>query len=105
MHVSMNNEILSILSLAMKGGKAVSGEFQVMEAVKKKKACLVILAEDASDNTKKLFSDKAGFRDIPVITLGTKEILGRAIGKKDRSNVAILDPGFTSLILKKSGKV
>ena len=47
--------ILSMLGLAAKAGNLVSGEFSVEKAVKEHKAFLVIVAGDASDNTKKNF--------------------------------------------------
>ena len=101
----MNNGIFGILSLAAKSGKITSGEFSVKEAVLKEKAKLVIVSEDASDNTKKLFTDKASYRNIPVLTFGTKTDLGRAIGKEARSSIAVLDEGFKEIILKKSGDI
>ena len=48
-----NNRILSGLGLAQKAGCIASGEFAVEKAVKGGLACVVIVAEDASDNTKK----------------------------------------------------
>ena len=57
----MQNKILSLVGLAMKAGKVVSGEFSTEKAVKEGKASLVIVAEDASGNTKKLFLDKCDF--------------------------------------------
>ena len=45
------NKTLSMLGLARRAGKVVSGEFSVEKAVKSGKAYLVIVAEDASDNT------------------------------------------------------
>lgn len=51
------DRVRSLLSLAMKAGKLVSGEFLTEKAVKTGKATLVIAAEDASDNTKKMFTD------------------------------------------------
>lgn len=101
----MDKEVYGILSLAAKAGKLVSGEFSVKEAVLKEKAKLVILAEDSSANTKKLFHDKASFRSIPVLELGTKKMLGKALGKEERSSIAVLDEGFKGIILKKSGDV
>ena len=43
---------LSLLGLAMKAGKVVSGEFATEKAVKGKTAFLVLIAEDASENTR-----------------------------------------------------
>jgi ribosomal protein L7Ae-like RNA K-turn-binding protein len=86
--------LLSLLSLMQRAGKLQSGEFQSETAVKTGKAFMVIVAEDASDNTKKLFSDKCSFYNVPIVFFGLKEELGHAIGKEDRSSVAIIDEGF-----------
>ena len=88
------NKFLQLLSLCVKAGKAVSGEFLVEEAIKNKGAKLVIIAEDASDNTKKHFTDMCTYRDIPVIIKATKAELGKYTGKEFRANAAILDEGF-----------
>ena len=101
----MNNQadkrILSMFGLAARAGRIASGEFQTETAVKDGTAQLVVVAEDASDNTKKLFRDKGSFYKVPVITLGTKEELGHAIGKEFRASLAILDEGFATAIMKK----
>ena len=95
------NKILSLLGLATRSRKVDSGEFMTEKAVKSGKAYLVIVALDASDNTKKLFHDKCSFYKVPVIILGTKEELGHAIGKEFRASVAILDEGFAGAVMKK----
>ena len=59
------NKIYSLLGLAMRGRNLVSGEFQTEDAVKKGSAMLVIVAEDASANTKKLFHDKCSYYEVP----------------------------------------
>jgi len=96
-----DKSILSLFGLAARAGRIASGEFQTETAVKAGMAFLVIVAEDASDNTKKLFYDKCSFYKIPVITLGTKEELGHAIGKEFRASLAILDEGFAKAVMKK----
>lgn len=94
------NKVISLLGIAMKGRNLVSGEFQTMEAIKTGSAWLVIVAEDASENTKKLFHDKCSYYEIPVVDYGSKEDLGRAIGKDLRSSVAICDDGLSRAVLK-----
>ena len=60
------NKIYSLLGLAMRGRNLVSGEFQTEDAVKKGSAMLVIVAEDASANTKKLFhTDRRSY--VPIM--------------------------------------
>lgn len=94
------NKVLSLLGLAAKGRNVVSGEFQSESAVKDGSAMLVIMAEDASANTKKLFTDKCSYYEVPVYQYGTKETLGRAIGKDLRSSLAIIDAGLAKAIIK-----
>ena len=96
--MQITNKVYSLLGLAMRGRLMVSGEYQTEEAVKKKTAKLVIVAEDASDNTKKLFHDKCSFYDVPIYEFGKKEDLGRAIGKDLRSSLAICDDGMAAAI-------
>lgn len=94
------DKVISLLGLAMKGRNLVSGEFQTENAVKDGSAVLVILAEDASDNTKKLFRDKCSFYEVPVCCYGTKETLGRAIGRTLRSSLAVTNEGLAQAIIK-----
>lgn len=93
------NKIYSLLGLAMKGHNLVSGETQTLEAVKKGSARLVVIAEDASDNTRKLFTDKCSYYNVPVFIWGTKESLGRAIGKDMRSSVGICNAGLANSLI------
>ena len=97
----MTDRALQMLSLAMKAGKVVSGEFQTEEAVKGQKAFLVIVATDASDNTKKKFHDKCSYYGIPVRDAGSKDALGHAIGRASRATVAVTDRSFATGIMEK----
>ena len=89
-------KVLSLLGLAARGRNLVSGEFSTENAVKDGSACLVIISEDASANTKKLFTDKCSFYEVPIYTLGTKEMLG----KEMRASLAVTDPGLSDSIMK-----
>lgn len=95
------NKVFSLLGIAMRGHNLVSGELQTLEAIKKGSAMLVIIAEDASENTKKLFTDKCAFYEVPVQSYGTKEDLGRALGKDLRSSVGVCDAGLAEAIIKR----
>ena len=90
------NKIYSLLGLAMRGRNLVSGEFQTEDAVKKGSAMLVIVAEDASANTKKLFHDKCSYYEVPVYEYGTKEAIGRDL----RSSVGVCDAGLADALIK-----
>lgn len=93
------NKVLSLLGLSARAGKLVSGEYSTETAVKSGKAALVLVAEDASANTKKLFHDKCSFYEVPVYDFGTKEMLGHAVGKELRASVAVLDAGLADAVI------
>ena len=96
----MTDKALSMIGLATKAGKIASGEFSVESAVRKGKACLVIIASDASDNTKKSFNDMGAYYHVPVYIYGTKESLGTHTGRGYRASLAVLDAGFGKSIRK-----
>ena len=96
----MQDRVLSMLGLATKAGKIASGEFSVEKAVKSNKAYLVIVSADASDNTKKMFTNMCEFYEVPLFIYGTKEELGHAMGKEMRASLAITDPGFAKSLIK-----
>ena len=94
------SKALSLISLATKAGKTASGEFCTEKEIKTGMAALVIVAEDASDNTKKKFKDMCEFYEVPIYFYGDKDTLGHAMGKEFRASLAVTDPGFAKGIAK-----
>ena len=79
----MDKKLLQFLGLCQRAGKLASGETGALSAVRDGSAELVIVAENASDNTKKKFSDSAAYYDKNIVIFGDKVELGRAIGKEE----------------------
>lgn len=96
----MQNKILGLLGLSMKAGKVKAGEFSVEKSIKAHKAKLVLVAADASENTEKKFRQSCFYYQIPIFSFGTKEELGRGIGKKMRSSLCIEDEGFAKRMIE-----
>ncbi len=94
------DKILSLLSLAQKAGKITSGEFSTEKSVKSGKAFLVIVADDASDNTKKKFSNMCEYYEVPIYFFSDKENLGHHIGKEFRASLSVNDEGFAKSLKK-----
>lgn len=94
------DKALAMIGLAQKAGKVASGEFATEKAVKTGKAAMVIVADDSSDNTKKMFSNMCAYYQVPVYFYSDKETLGHAIGKQFRASLAILDEGFKNTVEK-----
>ena len=85
----MQNKIYGLLGLAARGRNVVSGEFATENAVKNGSAVLVIVAKDASDNTRKLFHDKCSFYEV-----------GHCIGKDERAALAVVDEGLAEKMIQ-----
>lgn len=94
------DKVLSYIGLAARGRNLASGEFSTEKAVKTGKAELVIVASDASDNTKKNFRDMCNFYEVPYMEYGDKAQLGHAIGKELRASMALLNHGLANAVLK-----
>ena len=97
----MKEETLKLIGLAKRAGKVMSGSYQVEQAIRKRQARLVLVAQDASDNTKKHFRNQCAFRQILLGCTGSKESLGHAIGQKERSCLAITDDNLAAAVRKR----
>lgn len=95
------DKTLSMLGIAMKAGKVSSGEFMTENAVKSGTAALVIIAGDASDNTKKKFQNMCDFYHVPIRIYSTKDELGHSMGKEFRASLAVNDAGLAQTIMEK----
>lgn len=96
----VKDKVLSMLGLATRSRNVVSGGFATEQAVKSGKAYLVIIAEDASDNTRKKYSNMCEFYEVPCVYYSTKEVLGHSMGKEERTTLAVTDEGFADSIQK-----
>lgn len=99
--MKQNDKVLNLIGLAQKARKVASGEFMTEKAVKTGAAALVILAEDASENTKKKFKNMCEFYEVPIRLYAVKDCLGHAMGKEIRASLAVTDEGLAQAIMKK----
>ena len=100
----MNNPISGLVGIAYRAGKIVSGYELSLQAIQKNKGKIVLIAKDASDNTKKTFFNKSKFYRVPIFEIETKEKLGRAIGKNSRSVLVCTDSGFAKALILRLNK-
>ncbi len=94
-----------MLSLAQRAGKVASGEFMAEGSVKEGKSSLVIIAGDASDNTKKKFTDMCTYYHVPILFYADRDTLGHAIGKEFRASISVNDPGLADEIRTRATEV
>ena len=96
----MMEKALSYVSLAKRAGQLASGAFTAEKAVKDKSARLVLVAVDASENTRKHFRDMCAYRGIPMRVTGSKRLLGKSVGEEERTVLAVLSEGLAAAVLK-----
>ena len=89
-----------MIGIATKAGKTVTGEFSTEKAVKEGRAYLVIVAGDASDNTKKKFHNMCDYYNVMIKIFSDKDKLGNACGKEFRASLAVTDEGLANAVLK-----
>ena len=77
-----NRRLLSLIGIATRARKVVSGEFSTKRCVKSGKSCLVIVSEETSENTKKKFINMCDHYKVPIYLFGTKDELGHAMGQE-----------------------
>ena len=96
------DKLLNLIGLAKKAGKLEIGEEPVGAAARSRHARLILIASDASDNTRRraLHFGEAG-ECICLAIPPTKEMLGRALGRSSCALLAITDIGFAEAMAKK----
>lgn len=94
------NNIYSFIGLAARARKIVSGEELVIKEIRRTNVKLVLLSEDASEQTKKKLMDKCSFYKVPIRVLGNRSDLGQAIGKAERVVIGIVDAGFANKLIE-----
>ena len=104
MNGSMNKDekqIYSLIGLCQKAGYISSGEFMTEKSVKGGSSCLVIVAGDSSDNTKKKFKNMTDFYEVPYREFGDKDNLGYSIGCEFRASLSVNNKGLADKIISK----
>ncbi|NLD86894.1 MAG: 50S ribosomal protein L7ae [Clostridiales bacterium] len=95
----MNKE-LSLLGLAKKAGKAAIGNEAVSDAVRHGYAKLILIASDASDNTKQRFERLSSGEDrvAHVVMPFEKTEIGKILGIAECAIVAVCDAGLAAAL-------
>lgn len=93
------DKFYSFIGIIKKSGNLVSGYNNCIFEIKKDKCKLVILAEDASENTKSKFTGLCDRNQIPYIIYGSKEKLGTSIGMTPKSVVSVRSENMSKVVL------
>ena len=93
-------KILGLLGLAARARKICFGTDSVIEQATKKKAKLIIVAQDSSDRTKNTMKRISDESKIPICIIGTIEENSKAIGKKNKAVIGVKENHLANEIQK-----
>ena len=94
----MINKIYSMFGLCMKAGKLAYGSDMCEENIKSNKTKLLIVSEEASNNTRQKFERICKEQKIEFVIFGSIDLISHSIGKNNKAIIAILDDGFAKKI-------
>lgn len=92
-------KLFGMIGLAKRAGKISTGAFICEKMIKSCRAKLVILAGDASENTKKSIKNSCEYYKVNIIEISDMASLGHATGGGDRAVVSVNDNNFAKAIL------
>ena len=94
------SKIESLLGFANKARKLVIGSEAVEQVIRRGKARFVLIAHDATENTRRKIQPLCERQRIPWKNYGQKIALGALLGKAEIAVLAIVDPMFAQNIAK-----
>ena len=97
----VDNKIYGLLGISAKAGKVISGTDIVIENISREKLGIVIVAEDASEKTKKNIQFFCEKHNIDIIVFGKIFDNSKAIGKQNRAVIGIKDEKLAEVIKQK----
>ena len=96
------DNIASFLGLILRAGRLAVGEEPVLAACMGHKASLLLLAQDAADNTIRRASHYSETGNALCLTLPMNKVqLGEALGRASCAVVAVTEIGFASALTEK----
>ena len=85
-------DLYGYLGLARKGGNLVWGRDAVRDAIRSGRAALIVLSADAGTALVRSMTGSGQAAEVPLLVYGTKEEMGRALGRHETAVVAVTDP-------------
>ena len=91
------------LGLAKRAGKVIPGYRTCAALLGKGKIRLIIVAEDASSNTKEKFKSLCSRYQVPCMIYGSSDLLSEAAGMSGISVFGIEDKNIADVMIKETG--
>lgn len=94
----MNPRVATMIGFAKRSGNLANGFTAVTIHLKKRKARLVMMSEDLSDDSRRKITNLCRTTNTPFYIHGSRDEIGRAIGREESTVIAILDTKFAKIV-------
>lgn len=94
-----SEKFLRMLGLAKRAGGVAFGEGAVRDSIRDNTAKLVIVADDAADNTKKKFNDNCNFYGVRYAEVFDRYALGKACGREFAVVLSVKNKGLAENLI------
>lgn len=102
----MNERLMGLIGLAMKANKLAVGDGRATDRIRSGNAFLVLVSNDASDNTIKKYTNMCEFRELELLKLDIDRFeFGQSIGRNFAVTAAVCDKGFANSMIKLAERV
>lgn len=96
----MKDKIYTMLGFAQKSGNLVTGENTCEIYLNKRKISLLIISDDASENSKKKFVGKCEAQGVNYRVFGNRDEISHSIGKSNRPIVGVTNKKFSRKLIE-----
>ena len=100
-----SSKLSGYLGFAARARKLQTGYNTVLGLIEKRKARLVIIAEDAADGTKDKISGKCRSHNVPCVIFGESEELSHITGTGTTMVFAVIDGDFGKMISREIDRI
>lgn len=95
-----NKRILGMLGISAKAGKIVCGTDATVEDIERHKVSLVIVAENASEKTKKNMKYICDKNGVTILEFGNIDEISKTIGKNNKAIIGIKSKSLSKEVEK-----
>ena len=89
-----NEKKIRLIGLANRAGKVQAGTFVTEKLIREGKAPFVVVASDGSEKQREKIINLIEKNKVDYIILGTKDDLGKILGKSETISLVITDTNF-----------
>ena len=101
----LSSKLTGYLGFAARARKLMTGYNTVLSLIEKRKAKLVIIAEDAADGTRDKISGKCRSHNVPCEVFGESEDLSHVTGTGTTMVFAVVDGDFAKTINREIDRI